>query len=105
MHTYSENQRTSKNESVKSKTKKYIVATQDKELRGALRSLPGIPLVYFNNVIMILEPPSYASKDYNKKVGIHEHIYSILLFLYYFFARISSFFLAFSLHLVKVYVL
>lgn len=54
---------------MKSKAKKYVVASQDKDLRAALRSLPGIPLVYFNNVIMILEPPSYASKDFNKKVS------------------------------------
>jgi rRNA-processing protein FCF1 len=55
-----------------SKTKKifkrYFVATQDKDLRLALSNLPGVPLVYINKVILVLEPPSSTSKAFAKQV-------------------------------------
>ncbi|TPX36310.1 hypothetical protein SmJEL517_g01649 [Synchytrium microbalum] len=40
---------------------RYCVATQDKSLRSRLRNVPGIPLVYFNKGVMILEPASAAT--------------------------------------------
>ena len=47
--------------------RKYLVATQDKGLRGALARIPGIPLIYLNKVILVLEPPSSASREFNLK--------------------------------------
>lgn len=40
---------------------RYIVATQDQKLREKLRRVPGVPLVYINRSVMILEPPSPAT--------------------------------------------
>ncbi len=42
---------------------RYIVATQDRGLRNTLRDIPGVPLVYINRSVMILEPPSRATLD------------------------------------------
>ena len=39
----------------------FVVATQDTRLRSDLRSRPGVPLVYINQVVMILEQPSGVS--------------------------------------------
>lgn len=55
--------------------KRYFVATQDRDLRGALNSLPGVPVLYLNKVTMVLESPSKASLEYNNKVS---HIYSVV---------------------------
>jgi U3 small nucleolar RNA-associated protein 23 len=41
---------------------KFLVATQDAALRDALRGVPGTPLVLFSQNVMVLEPPSSASK-------------------------------------------
>jgi U3 small nucleolar RNA-associated protein 23 len=51
-----------------SKSKKYIVASQDKDLRQLLANVPGVPLVYLNKVTMVLEPPSNKSKDFNCQI-------------------------------------
>lgn len=40
---------------------RYIVATQDAELRKKLRQVPGIPLVYMNRSVMVMEPLSKKS--------------------------------------------
>lgn len=40
---------------------RYIVATQDVKLREKLRAIPGVPLIYINRSVMILEPPSPAT--------------------------------------------
>jgi len=50
------------------KKRKFLVATQDKGLRAALAHVPGIPLVYLNKVILVLEPPSTASREFNLQV-------------------------------------
>jgi U3 small nucleolar RNA-associated protein 23 len=52
--------------------KHYVVATQDRALRGALSGLPGVPLVYLNKVILVLEPMSETSRRYGSKVGCYE---------------------------------
>ena len=49
---------------------RYCVATQDKTLRGRLRYVPGVPLVYYNKGVMILEPMSPATEGRAKDVGI-----------------------------------
>lgn len=45
--------------------KHYLVATQDKDLRVRLASIPGTPIIYFNKVSIILESPSSASRSYS----------------------------------------
>ena len=37
------------------------------DLRQSLGRIPGVPLIYLNKVIMVLEPPSDSSVRYNKK--------------------------------------
>ena len=43
--------------------KHYVVATQDVELRSALRKTAGVPLIYLNRTVLVLEPLSYASQN------------------------------------------
>lgn len=50
--------------------KHYIVATQDKDLRSALGSLPGVPLIYLNKVTLVLERPSDASKNKSMEMEV-----------------------------------
>jgi U3 small nucleolar RNA-associated protein 23 len=42
----------------------FIVATQDEELRETLRNVPGVPLLFFQRVLIGLEAPSQASQDF-----------------------------------------
>lgn len=35
---------------------RYVVATQDADLRRRLREIPGVPLIYINRGVMIMEP-------------------------------------------------
>ena len=42
---------------------RYILATQDEELRAKMRHLPGVPMVYIRRAVMIMEPPSAASLE------------------------------------------
>jgi hypothetical protein len=49
--------------------KKYVVATQDKDLRNSLGNLPGIPLIYLNQVSLVFESPSTASREYTNEVS------------------------------------
>ena len=49
-----------------SNNKKYMIATQDKDLRNKLGDIPGVPIIYLNKVTLVLEPPSIASKQYNQ---------------------------------------
>jgi len=51
-----------------SRLRRYICASQDKDLRSALAKIPGIPLFYFNNVTLVMEPPSETSKEFNKEI-------------------------------------
>lgn len=43
---------------------RYIVAAQDVETRKVLRKVPGIPLVFMNRLVMVMEPLSHASARY-----------------------------------------
>lgn len=49
-------------------TARYFVATQDKKLRKCLGGIPGTPLFYLNNVSFVMEPPSNASKNFNRDI-------------------------------------
>jgi len=42
---------------------RYIVAVQEPEIRGKLRSIPGVPLIYITRSIVLLEPMSGVSTD------------------------------------------
>ena len=53
-----------------SNNNKYMVATQDKDLRNILGEIPGIPIIYLNKVTLLLEPPSKSSKEYNQATEI-----------------------------------
>ncbi|KAK6419189.1 hypothetical protein LTR95_017096, partial [Oleoguttula sp. CCFEE 5521] len=46
---------------------KYIVCTQDRAFRSRLRAIPGVPLVYINRSVMILEPMAEASETCREK--------------------------------------
>ena len=39
----------------------YVIATQDQEVRARMREIPGVPLIYINRSVMILEPMSPAT--------------------------------------------
>ncbi|SPN96740.1 related to UTP23 Essential nucleolar protein that is a component of the SSU (small subunit) processome involved in 40S ribosomal subunit biogenesis [Cephalotrichum gorgonifer] len=41
---------------------RYVVATQDAELRRRLRQIPGVPLIYVNRGVMIMEPMASATE-------------------------------------------
>ena len=40
---------------------RYILATQDAELRAAMRQIPGVPLIYIKRAVMVMEPTSPAT--------------------------------------------
>lgn len=40
---------------------RYIVATQALDLRKKLRAVPGVPLIFMNRSVMVMEPASHAS--------------------------------------------
>ena len=42
---------------------RYIVATQEPEIRSKMRSIPGVPLIYITRSIVLLEPMSGVSTD------------------------------------------
>lgn len=42
---------------------KYFVATQDQFLRAQLRKVPGVPLIFFDQNILLIEKLSVASKE------------------------------------------
>ena len=48
------------------KGKKYMIATQDKDLRNRIGDIPGVPIIYLNKVTLVLEQPSTASKEFNQ---------------------------------------
>ncbi|ORY39249.1 Fcf1-domain-containing protein, partial [Neocallimastix californiae] len=52
----------------------YCVATQDLQLRDYLRRIPGIPLIYINRSVMILEPPSPATENKVKEIEYNKTI-------------------------------
>ncbi|KAF2187773.1 rRNA-processing protein UTP23, partial [Zopfia rhizophila CBS 207.26] len=42
---------------------RYVVASQDPKVRAHMRSIPGVPLVYINRSVMILEPMATSTED------------------------------------------
>lgn len=47
---------------------RYIVATQSYDLRKKLRKVPGVPLIFMNRSVMVMEPLSEASSKYSNLV-------------------------------------
>lgn len=45
---------------------RYVVATQDIDIRRKLRRVPGVPLIYMNRSVMVMEPLSEASERLSK---------------------------------------
>lgn len=46
---------------------RYIVASQDYELRKKLRKVAGVPLIFMNRSVMVMEPLSHASARYSER--------------------------------------
>lgn len=46
---------------------RYVVVTQDIDLRRKLRRVPGVPLVHINRSVMVMEPLSDASKQISER--------------------------------------
>ncbi|KAF8245968.1 hypothetical protein K440DRAFT_603089 [Wilcoxina mikolae CBS 423.85] len=42
---------------------RYVIASQDREIRGLFREIPGVPSIIINRSVMILEPMNEASKS------------------------------------------
>lgn len=42
---------------------RYVVATQDREVRAAMREVAGVPLVYINRSVMVMEPMAGRSAE------------------------------------------
>jgi len=47
--------------------RRYVVATQDEELRQILRDIPGVPLLFLQRVLVGLEAPSAKSHEFWSK--------------------------------------
>lgn len=47
---------------------RYIVATQDYQLRKRLRKVPGVPMIFLNRSVMVMEPLSEASDKHSQQV-------------------------------------
>jgi U3 small nucleolar RNA-associated protein 23 len=65
---------------------RYVGAIQDEDVRRFLRSIPGVPLVYINRSVMIMEPMGGATEGYRMteekakfKAGIKARINNNLL--------------------------
>lgn len=48
---------------------KYMVATQDADLRGYLRGVASVGLLFVARAVLLMEPPSTSSKNTGNKVG------------------------------------
>jgi U3 small nucleolar RNA-associated protein 23 len=46
---------------------RYVVASQDEEVRRKMRGIAGVPLVYINRSVMILEPMAGATEDVRER--------------------------------------
>lgn len=44
---------------------RYVVCTQDEALRKSLNAIPGVPIIYLNIGVAVLEPPTRASREFN----------------------------------------
>ncbi|TIB39247.1 hypothetical protein E3P86_01200 [Wallemia ichthyophaga] len=47
---------------------RYVIATTNTELRKHLHSIPGIPILHYNRMVIVLEPPSDATSNRIKQI-------------------------------------
>ncbi|KAF2397551.1 hypothetical protein EJ06DRAFT_154699 [Trichodelitschia bisporula] len=47
---------------------RYVVATQDREVRTRMRQVPGVPLIYINRSVMIMEPMAEATEGVKQQL-------------------------------------
>lgn len=47
---------------------RYVIATQSLELRKKLRTVPGLPIIYINRSVVLLEAPSGETLSKKKSV-------------------------------------
>jgi U3 small nucleolar RNA-associated protein 23 len=46
---------------------RYIVATNDSRVRGHLRSIPGVPLIYISKSVVLMEPMANATEELRER--------------------------------------
>lgn len=51
----------------KSNKHRYVVATQDGDVRAYLRTIPGVPMIYLKRSVMIMEPMAGATEQVRDK--------------------------------------
>lgn len=47
---------------------RYVVASNNYDLRKKLRKVPGVPMIFMNRAVMVMEPLSDASKNYANRI-------------------------------------
>lgn len=47
---------------------RYVVASNNYDLRKSLRKIPGVPMIFMNRAVMVMEPLSEASKNFANKI-------------------------------------
>ncbi|KAI9669325.1 MAG: hypothetical protein M1831_000361 [Alyxoria varia] len=47
---------------------RYVVASQDDDVRSSMRSIPGVPLIYLKRSVMILEPMPTSTEEVAKQI-------------------------------------
>ena len=46
---------------------KYVIASQDSDVRAHMREIPGVPLIYIKRSVMIMEPMASATQDFRER--------------------------------------
>lgn len=46
---------------------RYVVASNEKEVRAKMRSIPGVPLIYISKSVVLMEPMTSATEDYRER--------------------------------------
>lgn len=46
---------------------RYIIASQDAEVRARMRMIPGVPMVYIKRSVMIMEPMAHATEEVRER--------------------------------------
>lgn len=46
---------------------RYVVASNEKEVRAKMRSIPGVPLIYISKSVVLMEPMTSATEDFRER--------------------------------------
>lgn len=46
---------------------RYVVASNEKEVRAKMRSIPGVPLIYISKSVVLMEPMTSATEDFRDR--------------------------------------